>query len=521
MKKNKIFALTAISMTTILLSTLAISKFSKNSSSRLFALGETETWNHYSLVNPSLQNKGSKEYWVSCSSHLHQFSAPSGENIEIVDAGAPNSAFINGLQSDDDRLLQKLDSYIDFERTDVNVLSAGVLSTYIDNEASISSEQSLSGSKSMKVIISAAWSRTLVISNEFYDMLPEAGITFSLYCSDQFNANVANGGTALHYYNPVNEWKKYTVPKASINSTSGDHYVLLVGAATTVYIDDVRPAESSIYVDFEDNSYSAATNVEYVVNVDDRNTNSISTEQAFTGTHSLKVVAGDANYMGFKLSDALYNALPDEGLSFALYALSAFNGNTVGGEGHQVKAYNPNQWEEFTVAKADIDTSAGRHYVFTFAAAATFYVDAIRPANSAAGGIDFEDRGFEDAFIRAYSVRADSRDTYSISNEHALSGTHSMKVVTSGTYHKALILSDALYNALPSEGVTFFVWCNDAAFNGNTGGDAIHYWDPLGEWKEYTVPKASINSTAGDHYVFLPSIAGTLYIDCVSPASAV
>ncbi len=382
MKKQKLIVLSAISTATIVVSALVVGVFSKNRSSRLYALGETETWNHYSLVNPSLQNKGSKEYWVSCSSHSHQFSAPTGENIEIVDAGAPNSSFINALNSDDDRLLQKFDTYIDFERTDVNVLSAGVLSTYRDNEASISSEQSLSGSKSMKVVTSASWSRTLVISNEFYDMLPEAGITFSLYCSDQFNANVANGGTQLHYYNPVNEWKKYTVPKASINSASGDHYVLLVGAATTVYIDDVRPADS-IYVDFEDNSYSATSNANYVVNLDDRNTNSISTEQAFTGTHSLKVVAGDANYIGFKLSDALYNALPDEGLSFALYTLSAFNGNTVGGEGHQVKAWNANQWEEFTVAKADIDSTAGRHYVFTFGAAATMYVDAIRPASAA------------------------------------------------------------------------------------------------------------------------------------------
>ena len=382
MKKTRFFIFSAISLTGIALSTVAAINFSKNGDFlRLFGGGDPVTWNHYSAVAPSLQNKGSREYWVSCSSHEHQFTAPTGEGINIVDAGSPAQKFINELPSSDDRLLPKFDTYLDFEREDVNALSAGIVSTFRDNTATISSDHALSGTKSMKVVQSASNNRTLIISNEFYDLLPEAGITFSLYCGIEFNAGVGPGGKELHYYNPVNEWKKYTVPKSSINATAGDHYVLLVRDATTVYIDDIRPADS-IYVDFEDNSYSASSDANYAINVDDRNTNSLSTEQAFTGTHSLKVVAGDASFMGFQLSDALYNALPDEGLTFALYTNVAFNGWTTGGNGNQVKAYNPGQWEEFTVLKAHIDTTAGRHYVFTFGAAATIYVDAIRPASA-------------------------------------------------------------------------------------------------------------------------------------------
>ena len=73
------------------------------------ATSESDNWVHYSKVNATTSLTGIKEYWVNCSTHEHQFSAPTSGNI--TNGGTPSRNFIDSLASDDDRLI---DPYSDF-----------------------------------------------------------------------------------------------------------------------------------------------------------------------------------------------------------------------------------------------------------------------------------------------------------------------------------------------------------------------------------------------------------------------
>ena len=70
-------------------------------------------WNHYNAVAAGLGTKGIREYWVSCSDHSIQFTAPESDNI--VNKGTPSQSFIDSLDSNDDRLIPAYKRFYDFE----------------------------------------------------------------------------------------------------------------------------------------------------------------------------------------------------------------------------------------------------------------------------------------------------------------------------------------------------------------------------------------------------------------------
>lgn len=418
-------------------------------------------------------------------------------------------------------VLPRLLKHLDFETDD----SLMMIVEDNRNTYSISEEQAYRGNKSLKITTGKANTKGLIISDKYYDMLPEEGLIFSLYTSTAFNGDVGsgmpiyNGGHAIeakfHYWEPLNVWKEYHIAKASIKPTSGDHWVFTVGAVATIYIDDIYPASNTI--GFE-NSYDRNLILD-----DNRNTVSLSNEQALGGNTSLKVTTSKANNIAFLLSDVFYNSLPEEGITFSLFSNETiFNGNVYNGNDESSLHYwSPiGIWKQYTVAKEHINPTKGNHWVFTLPIAVTIYIDNIFPADiaSKANGTGFEE---EYSLLVAHS---DERNAFNISQDFAYEGNSSLKVTNTESYTKGLIISDALYNKLPDEGITFYIYAEIIAFNGPVyNGDdevSVHYWNPLGEWKKFTVAKANINPTAGDHWVFTIGAVTTLYIDNVSIAVA-
>lgn len=546
MKKNKIFALTAISMTTILLSTLAISKFSKNGSSRLFALGEKETWNHYSLVTPTFDYKGSKEYWVSCSSHNHQFSAPTGENIEVIDKGSPSKAFMEAYGLSDDRALMATKSYsfedgniVKKSDTEYCISANGkeilrFVSTAGTASVDFESVNVSHGSQSLHFTVTGG-NIEIFVNKNFYNQLGEKGVLFDLLGATTTSAfNVWNEGNASPdsgrgYINTSGGWFTMHYSKSKLGYWSGD-WARLFKSNTSItgnyefYLDNVRLAESVI--DFE-NDALYPSNDYYLVKSYASHTQSISTEKAHTGDKSLKVEIA-VNGRGLCISDGIYSALPDEGLSFYLYSDTAFNANLRNGLG-TLQYHSPlSQWKQYTVPKANFEKLNSDNYYTLFlpTAAVTVYIDDLAPANSV---VDFENNELHartgmakhDDSEELFSVSSYDGVTFAgVSEDFAFEGRKSYKVTTSDAHQMALKINDNLYNALPTEGLTFWMY-SAQNFNYGINGGSDQTYNKAGQWAEVTLAKANIDTTAGRHYVFLPREVVTVYIDNVRPASAV
>ena len=515
MKKKKVLlaSMTGIFALTVTAFSVIVGVNNGEGFEKMLGSVEKVTWNHYSAVSPSFAEKGIKEYWVSCESHEHQFTAPTGD-VEIVDIGTPSKSFINSLEADDDRLLARFnDMDINFE----DDLYENFISSPLS--CSLSTEQAFNGTHSLKIVNNSGdQAKAFFISNEYYDALPAEGIAFRIYCDTAFNGYMVSGATQTYngghsidnsnikYWNPLNAWKDYIVPKSSISSGSNNHYIFKIANGISLYIDDIRPAYAdSDFVGFEDDR-SLTKVLAY-----SSNTNAITEEKAHSGKKSLKVVYG-VNNRTFLLSDEFYNALPEEGITFNVYSEGIFNGGTW-------HYFDPaGEWKEVTVAKSAINSTAGDHYVGTLWSNATFYIDDLRPANFLSGKT-------ATSFDEDYSTRlayAESRNTSAIVAGTACDGSRSLKINVTSSWNKGFLLSDELYAALPDEGIKFSLLCENGIFNANTnGGPSLHYYsDAKGTWKEFIVAKANINSTAGDHWVCTIGAAVTIYIDNVRPATA-
>ena len=507
MKKKKILLISTLGLSALTVFGVLIGTTSTKGFTKLLGAGEKVTWNHYSAVAPSFANKGIKEYWVSCSSHGHQFTAPTGDDVDVVDKGAPSQEFINSLDTTDDRLLARIDDMaIDFEDDVYKYFISSSLTT------TVTTEQAFNGTHSLKIVNSGSDNtNAFLISEEYYNRLPDEGIAFRLYADAAFNGQMPTGATQTYngghgidnsnikYWTPVNTWKDYVIPKSSI-STGDQHYIFKLGAGQTVYVDDIRPAYAdSANAGFEDDR-SLIKVLPY-----SGNTNTVTNEKAYSGKYSLKIAYGKNNRT-FLLSDEFYNALPDEGITFDVYSDGIFNG----GAWHY---FDPaGQWKEVTVAKSAINATAGDHYVGTLWADATFYIDNVRPANFLD---DKTSTGFEEDYSTLL-VATEERNTATIVSGLSYSGLRSLKVVVTAANNKTFTLTDKFYNSLPEgSSIKFYVYA-DTAFNGGVW----HYFSPLGEWKEITVAKSAINATAGDHYVGTFWGTGTFYIDNVLPVTA-
>lgn len=545
MKKTKFLIFSALSLTGIALSTFAAINFSKNGDFlKLFGGGDPVTWNHYSAVAPSFESRGIKEYWVSCSSHGHQFTEPTGDGITIVDAGAPSQSFINSLETSDDRVLMNAKSY-SFEDASIEKQSDTVyhitangkqilrfVSTAGSATVEFDTTNVTNGSKSLHFTVTGG-NIEIFVDKNFYNQLGAKGVLFDLLGSSTTSAfNVWNEGNASPdsgrgYIDTSGGWITNNYSKSIMGYWNGDWARLFksnTGATGNYefYLDNVRAAESVI--DFE-NDVLYQSNDYYLVKSYASHTQSISTEKAHTGNKSLKVEI-PLNGRGLCISDGIYSILPDEGLSFYLYSETAFNAN-IPNSGGSLQYHSPvSQWKQYTIPKANMEKINGDAYYTLFlpTAATTVYIDDLAPAKSI---IDFENNELHARLGMAKHNNSDTQYVVSsydgvtfagVSDERAFEGRKAYKVTTSDAHQMALKINDNLYNALGDEGLTFRMYCDKAFYYGTNGGDLLY--DNPGEWVEITLSKANLDPTAGRHYVFLPREVVTVYVDNVRPAPA-
>ena len=121
MMKKKLFALAGVIGATAVLVGGVFASQSHLLSKQAF--GDDGQWNHYDGVAPTLDKKGIKEYWVNCNTHESVFTEPTSGNI--VDMGAPAETFIDSLDSNDSRLIQRSWKTISFSSSsDTNLVTS-------------------------------------------------------------------------------------------------------------------------------------------------------------------------------------------------------------------------------------------------------------------------------------------------------------------------------------------------------------------------------------------------------------
>lgn len=465
---------------------------------------------HVDALEPTFDKDGNIEHY-HCDKCDKNFSDEAGEN-EITTPV----------------IIPALPKHLDFEND--NSLSMIVNTENVTS--TISEEQHHTGNKSLKVVVSQVGAHALVISDEYYDMLPEEGFYFNMYSAGVYNAELAsgrpvyNGGhTVVDYINywdsDSNIWREYHISKASINPEKGNHWVFDIrNITTTFYLDDIRPFTKSF--SFE-NSFDRLSIID-----DKRNNVSLSNDHAVSGKTSLKVDILEAHQQLFLVSKSLYNSLPEKGITFSVFCeVDFFAGVYDPNSTNQWKiedTFNYGEpagvWRQYTIAKKNMAVAEDGYWICIPRKAVTIYIDDIFFADIAD---DATGTGFEEPYSLLIA-RSDEKNNVEISQDFACEGNHSLKVVNKNANNKILIISDALYSKLPEEGgITFYLYCAEDEFNGNvynnSDGTNLPYWTPISEWKQFTVKKANINPTNGDHWVFCVTPLLTIYIDNISIAT--
>ncbi len=336
----------------------------------------------------------------------------------------------------------------------------------------------------------------------------------------------------------LQEWKTYQFTKAMFDDLQNDNAVVYFDDSTesaSVYIDNIRLSkvvETKDIASFEnsaiinaDNSGELARNVNFFgitdkekelritsTKGDDQELNVSFSEQYVSHGHSSLHVTTQNGKIEVFVSKALYDNLDDSGVVFDLYSPNGANPFHVKNEGSseaEPRGYmnGDSGWVSFRFPKNKMGFWNGDWArLFTTDSAGNFevYIDNIHPARNALN------IGFEEEKIHndsdLYTFRTYVSHESSITNELAHSGNRSFRVNCDAN-GRALIIGDVLYNLLPNEGISFWIYSR-TAFN----SDNVVYSTP-NEWKQFTVAKSDIHDAYNDHYVFLPYAATTLYID--------
>ncbi len=554
MKKKKILLISVLGLSALTAFGVFAGATSTKGFAKLLGTGEKVTWNHYSAVAPTADTKGIKEYWVSCSSHTHQFTAPTGDDIEVVDKGAPSQAFIDALEKNDDRLVAAYQKAITFED---NVLPA-IFTANSNSNISVTNEAASEGNYSLKVTATGRNAKVSV-DRAYLDAIfasvdePEA-ILFDAKVSvetDMFYSSSATKNYGVYRYevngNSVNhqrrdglrnQWKTFTFTKDRLDDLNTDNVMFWFDeetGAASLYIDNIRIGRNfnaASYVSYErnglnksGNDYSVQNNttsaweLDGLVNGANLATVEITDVRSSDGPSSLHVVSGEGGSgLNVYASSAMYDAAKAQntGILYDLYCASNDTMHIYGTDAVSPKPYingdNTGKWLTVFIPNSALEKVGSYVRIFQ-TRAATFnfdlYFDNVRLANSTVGFENEKFLGECNASIRSYKTHPTE-----ISTEHAHTGGKSLKI-TIAANGRSIIISDALYASLPEEGIKFYAYA-DTEFNGGVW----HYFAPVGEWKEITVAKSAINATAGDHYIGTFWAAGTFYIDDVRPATA-
>lgn len=426
MKKTYSFLLASASTLTLALA-IGVVSFASNGRVLKMAYGADATvWNHYS-ASAHLDARGNKEYWVSCNTHEHQFSAPSTGTI--VDMGTLDQAEIDSWASNDDRVVSKRRRVLSFENSgEENYITMGHRTGYtslevIDTDAS-------SGSKCLKVV--PANSTMNFNLNQSY--LDEAfadpsvvGIAFEAKASwdkGGWSYRTYNGGAqqATEYSSYITtEWRTYMVPRSfyegySASNQKNQYHIVWLGcgddyATKYVLFDNFRAVTKAVDIyGFETDRLDTSGTSNYIRNKNNKacihftgvgvDGCSFDYDIKTEGMRSVKFhKSNGADLKVAFASDVGWTDLnlgADDEVAFDLYTTYAWNGNTVfkggvwGAKFISDSYFQPaNTWATYTIKSSEMDSS---HSLirFTGSLEADIYIDNIRVRRSGANNLGFE-----------------------------------------------------------------------------------------------------------------------------------
>ena len=375
--------------------------------------GSSELWRHYSGVAPTLTEKGTKEYWVSCSTSKHVFEAPQGATIQ--DGPALNRSFVNGLSNDDDRLVPSYTEIMGFE--DGNVPS------YVTPKLNISSlsivNDGTEGSKCLKITVSGS-DYGVYFAKEYLDAVfsdPNVvAINFDAkgsIASSNFRAKI-NGYNTTYELNNSNyglttSWKKFSYTREYYNAYAAGDAMIYGGGLTSgnyVLVDNILPVtENLTSFGFENGFYNASSKI--YMSAGHSNSEPAS-EQILKLLPSSGVeltnIGFDYNdktegnrsfvfdktngYVAIYLSTAIKSSLGENAyVKFDFKTTVTINSNPsvknatdgmnqpFGGAGYQLKA---NEWITLNILASDCVSADGRFLILQGSTAGTIHIDNIR-----------------------------------------------------------------------------------------------------------------------------------------------
>ena len=153
-----------------------------------------------------------------------------------------------------------------------------------------------------------------------------------------------------------------------------------------LYIDNIRPYEE-YSMNFEtenllENNTDMSGAYGSLLLTDSRNTYTITDEQSYSGSYSLKISKPNESFTkGFGINHAMYANIPDNGgLKFYFFADGELN-LTPNGEFYYYRDV-VGTWKEMIIPKSFINSNPFDHYVFLICQPANVYIDAISIVNS-------------------------------------------------------------------------------------------------------------------------------------------
>lgn len=419
MKKKIKLGFLALSLGAVV-ATLAVTTTSGNLFNRSDA-GSDEVWNHYIGVKATMENRGIKEYWVSCSTHVTQFEAPLSGTI--MDKGAPSLDFINSLTDNDERLIMPFHRIYDFED---GVIPECIIANNIVTGALITTDGGVEGSKALEVTVKAGdfkfgfdkdYLDAAFASNAVKAVAFDAKSTVA---SENWRYDTPQGEPSASASQPyeayssgnagvATTWKTFFFTRKMYNSWVDNVSYMIKGSTgvATITIDNVRPVTYDIYDNitqfgFESNCMKSSSSSTFEA-LRGASANAITVSGAglvadswgyaydkkTEGNRSMKFTK-QSGYLALSLNTSIINTIPGDYVVFDLYTTSAFNSKTdnlgmatgMNGVVDNEKQIPGNKWITLTFKKncsgtGDITTD-GRFLILQGSTACDVYLDNIR-----------------------------------------------------------------------------------------------------------------------------------------------
>lgn len=348
----------------------------------------TNQWGVGRYEDSADASSGVRTHWKTITFTKANFADLKADNVvfRIDNSTAGNKIYIDNIRYGSTSVISSFernfvtgpDSGNNYFVKDARDVTNEALINVANATVEISDKYASHGAASLHVKSTEATQFNFYIPYSHYASLEGSGLLFDVFIPscDTMHVYPVDGIYPRNYFNEGNhgKWTTHFLPFSTIQ-TVGTNWVRFMGNRTNnsfdFYIDNIRVA-TNYEVGFENTvSYNAFSPF---INFDNRNSVSLSTAQVRTGATSVAVTTSEDWTMLFKLSNQLYDLIPaDGGIKFYLWCDTAFNGNAIDMSIHY---WGPTStWKEYIIPKANLDTTADRHYVCTAGVTGTIYID--------------------------------------------------------------------------------------------------------------------------------------------------